>query len=67
VLNVSRSSVYYRPRPTSAEDLELMRRMKELHLNLPLAGSRTLPDLLKAEGFQIGRKHVVTLMKRIGI
>ena len=67
VLNVSRSSVYYQPRPTSAEDLELMRRMKELHLNLPLAGSRTLRDLLKAEGFQIGRKHVVTLMKRIRI
>jgi putative transposase len=67
VLNVSRSSVYYQPRPTSADDLELMRRMKELHLNLPLAGSRTLRDLLKAEGFQIGRKHVVTLMKRIRI
>ena len=67
VLNVSRSSIYYQPRPTSADDLELMRRMKELHLNLPLAGSRTLRDLLKAEGFQIGRKHVVTLMKRIGI
>src|SRR4051812_37674472 len=67
VLNVSRSSVYYQPRPTSADDLALMRRMKELHLNLPLAGSRTLRDLLKAEGFQIGRKHVVTLMKRIRI
>jgi putative transposase len=67
VLNVSRSSVYYQPRPTSADDLELMRRMNELHLNLPLAGSRTLRDLLKAEGFQIGRKHVVTLMKRIRI
>jgi putative transposase len=41
--------------------------MKELHRNLPLAGSRTLRDLLKAENFQIGRKHVVTLMKRIRI
>jgi putative transposase len=67
VLNVSRSSMYYQPRPTSADDLELMRRMKELHLNLPLAGSRTLRDLLKAEGFEIGRKHVITLMKRIRI
>jgi putative transposase len=67
VLNVSRGSVYYRPRPTSVADLALMRRMDELHRDFPLAGSRTLRDLLTAEGFQTGRRHVATLMKRMRI
>src|SRR3954454_20961790 len=67
VLNVSRGSVYYRPRPASAADLALMRRMDELHLDFPFAGSRMLRDLLTAEGFQVGRRHVATLMKRMGI
>src|SRR3954466_2357663 len=66
VLNVSRGSVYYRPRPASAADLALMRRMDELHLEFPFAGSRMLRDLLIAEGFRIGRRHVATLMKRMG-
>ena len=67
VLNVSRGSVYYLPRPASAADLALMRRMDELHLDYPFAGSRMLRDLLTAEGFQVGRRHVATLMKRMGI
>ena len=67
VLNVSRGSVYYLPRAPSAADLALMRRMDELHLDFPFAGSRMLRDLLTAEGFQIGRRHVATLMKRMGI
>jgi putative transposase len=67
VLNVSRGSVYYRPRPASATDLALMRRMDELHLDFPFAGSRMLRDLLIAEGFRTGRRHVATLMKRMGI
>jgi putative transposase len=66
MLNVSRGSVYYLPRPASAADLALMRRMDELHLDYPFAGSRMLRDLLTAEGFQVGR-HVATLMKRMGI
>jgi putative transposase len=65
MLNVSRGSVYYRP--ASAADLALMRRMDELHLDYPFAGSRMLRDLLTAEGFQVGRRHVATLMKRMGI
>ena len=44
-----------------------MRRMDELHLDFPFAGSRMLRDLLTAEGFQVGRRHVATLMKRMGI
>jgi putative transposase len=67
MLNVSRGSVYYRPRAPSAADLALMRRMDELHLDFPFAGSRMLRDLLTAEGFQVGRRHVATLMKRMGI
>jgi len=67
VLNVSRGSVYYRPRAPSSADLALMRRMDELHLDFPFAGSRMLRDLLTAEGFQVGRRHVATLMKRMGI
>ena len=67
MLNVSRGSVYYLPRPASAADLALMRRMDELHLEFPFAGSRMLRDLLTAEGFQTGRRHVSTLMKRMRI
>ena len=66
-LGVSRSSLYYAPRPVSAADLALMRRMDELHLDYPFAGSRMLRDLLAAEGFKVGGLHVATLMKRMGI
>src|SRR5208282_4572330 len=66
-LNISRGSDYYLPRPISAADLAIMRRMEELHLELPFAGSRMLSDLLNAEGVVIGRRHVATLMKRMGI
>jgi putative transposase len=66
-LNISRSGVYYRPRAVPAADLAIMRRMDELHLDFPFAGSRMLRDLLSAEGVAIGRRHVATLMKRMGI
>ena len=66
-LNISRAAVYYKPRPVSVEDLEIMRRIDELHLDYPFAGSRMLRDLLNREGVSIGRRHVVTLMKRMGI
>jgi putative transposase len=66
-LGISRGSLYYAPRSVSAADLAVMRRMDELHLDFPFAGSRMLRDLLMAEGFAIGRLHVATLMKRMGI
>lgn len=66
-LGISRGSVYYLPRPVPAADLAIMRRMDELHLGLPFAGSRMLRDLLNKEGVEIGRCHVATLMRRIGI
>jgi putative transposase len=66
-LNISRSSVYYLPRPVSSADLALMRRIDELHLEFPFAGSRMLRGLLAAEGSKVGRRHVKTLMQRMGI
>ena len=66
-LGISRGSVYYLPRPVPAADLAIMRRMDELHLEFPFAGSRMLRDLLSKEGIEIGRRHVATLMKRMGI
>ena len=67
VLKLSRGSLYYRPCPVSAPDLAIMRRIDELHLDYPFAGSRMLRDLLRGEGVAIGRAHVITLMRRMGI
>ncbi|MGH8587902.1 MAG: IS3 family transposase [Gammaproteobacteria bacterium] len=67
VLGISRASVYYVPRGVSEADLALMRRIDELHLQHPFAGSRMLRDLLKQEGFTVGRKHVATVIGRMGI
>jgi putative transposase len=66
-LNISRGSVYYQPRPVSAQDLKIMRRIDELHLAHPFMGARMLRDMLNREGISIGRRHVGTLMKRMGI
>jgi putative transposase len=67
VLEISRSTVYYEPRPISDEDLWLMRQIDELHLNYPFAGSRMLRGLLWQQGLEVGRRHIKTLMKRMGI
>jgi putative transposase len=67
LLDLSRSSLYYEPCPVSAADLALMRRIDELHLEHPFAGSRMLRDMLRLEGIAIGRAHVATLMRRMGV
>jgi putative transposase len=67
LLNLSRASLYYTPKPPSERDLKLMRRIDELHLELPFAGARMLRDLMNREGIKVGRKHVATLMRRMGI
>ena len=67
VLRISRGSVYYLPRPVPDADLAIMRRLDRLHLEFPFAGSRMLRGLLAAEGCKIGRRHVKTLMRRMGI
>jgi putative transposase len=67
LLKLSRSGLYYRPRPVSPADLAVMRRIDELHLDYPFAGSRMLRDLLRGEGIAIGRQRVATMMRRMGI
>jgi putative transposase len=67
LLGVARSSLYRPPRPANDDDLALMRRIDELHLELPFAGSRMLRDLLRGEGMLVGRGHIRTLMRRMGI
>jgi putative transposase len=67
LLKLSRSSLYYQARGIAPADLLVMRRIDELHLNYPFAGSRMLRDLLRAEGIEIGRERVATMMKRMDI
>jgi putative transposase len=67
VLQLSRSTLYYEPRPVSAADLAIMRRLDELHLDYPFAGSRMLRDLLRGKGIPVGREMVTAMMRRMGI
>jgi putative transposase len=67
LLKVSRSSVYYKPRPLSEDELKLMRAIDELHLEHPFAGSRMLRDFLLRDGVRVGRRHMRTAMRRMGI
>ena len=67
LLNISRGTVYYLPQPVSPADLALMRRIDELHLEYPFMGARMLRDQLNRQGIVIGRRHVRTLMLRMGI
>jgi putative transposase len=67
LLKLARSTAYYQPTPVSGTELALMRRLDELHLLHPFAGARMLRDLLRQEGQAIGRRHVATLMRRMGL
>lgn len=67
LLKLARSTAYYQPTPVSEATLALMRRLDELHLRYPFAGARMLRDLLRHEGHTIGRRHVATLMRRMGL
>ncbi len=67
LVGISRGTVYYRPKEVGVRDLDLMREMDKLHLDHPFMGARMLRDQLNRSGFTIGRKHVKTLMKRMGI
>lgn len=67
LLGMSRSSVYYLPRPVSLAALALMRRIDELHLEHPFMGARMLRRYLLREGFQVGRRHIEALMRCMGI
>jgi len=67
LLNISRGTVYYLPQPVSLADLALMRRIDELHLEHPFMGARMLRDQLARQGIHAGRRHIRTLMLRMGI
>jgi putative transposase len=66
-IGIARSTVYYLPRPVSAVDLDLMAKIDRLHTEFPFAGSRMLRRLLAFNGRKVGRRHVKTLMQRMGI
>jgi putative transposase len=67
ILELSRSSLYYKAVPFKSGDLEIMKLIDEIHLKYPFYGSRSIRDELRARGYTIGREHVSTLMKRMGI
>ena len=66
-LGIARSTVYAQPRPVSDRDLELMKLIDRFHLEMPFAGSRMLRDLLALVSIMVGRRHVATLMRCMGI
>jgi len=66
-LGIAKSTVYYEPVPLSATDEAILRRLDALHLDYPFAGSRKLRLFLQAEGIEVGRRHVTTLMRLAGI
>ena len=67
ILELSRSSLYYQAVPISAHDLALMRAIDEIHLNYPFYGGRNIRDELRSQGYRVGRGHVRTLMRKMGI
>jgi putative transposase len=67
LLQLSRSSLYYKPQPVPEAELAIMRRIDALHLDYPFAGCRMLRDLLRGEGVIIGREMVRTMMRRMCI
>lgn len=67
LLGLPRSTAYYKAAELSDADHTLMRRIDELHLQYPFAGSRMLRDMLRQAGYTIGRRHVRTLMRKMGI
>jgi len=67
IVGISRTSMYYEPKPISSRDIELMRLIDEIHLRYPFYGSRRILDELKESGHEVGRGHVATLMQKMGI
>ena len=67
LLDVSRASVYYRPVPTRAEDLELMALMDRQYLKTPFYGSRKMKAWLLQQGYLVSRKRVRRLMRLMGL
>jgi putative transposase len=67
ILNLSRSGIYYLPVPVSDRDRELMNLVDRIHLEEPYLGTRGIRNELWNKGYTIGRSHVRTLMRKMGI
>src|SRR6202140_5009975 len=67
LLGVARSSFYSRPRPESAEELELLKRLDRIFTDHPVYGSRRLQVALLREGVSAGRRHIRRLMRKLGL
>jgi putative transposase len=67
LLDLPRSTYYYRPKPVPEADLELMRKIDECHLERPFDGSRRLKDWLELLGYAVSRKKVQRLMREMGL
>lgn len=67
ILSLSRSGIYYLPVPVSDKDRQLMRLIDEIHLEEPYLGTRGIRNELWARGHKIGRSHVRTLMRKMGV
>ena len=67
LLGISRSSLYYQPRPPSEKELTIKRRIDELYTDYPFYGSRRMVAQLQREGMEINRKAVRRHMHEMGI
>ena len=67
LLQLSRSSVYYRPKPTKPADLQLMAGMDRQYLKTPYYGSRRMTACFRTQGHRVNRKRVQRLMRAIGL
>jgi putative transposase len=67
LLRLSRSSIYYKPRPIKPEDLELMRLIDEQYMKTPSYGSRSMTSFLRRLGFRVNRKRIQRLMRLMGL
>lgn len=67
LLSMNRSTAYYVPKETPAEEIDLMHRLDEIHLRYPFYGSRRIRDELQDQGYMVNRKRVQRLMRVMGI
>lgn len=67
LLSLARSTAYHRPKPVSEEDLQLMKEIDAIHMELPYYGSRRIAWVLRQKGYDVGRGHVSKLMRLMGI
>jgi putative transposase len=67
LLDMPRSTYYYQPKPLSPRDIQIMNAMDEIYMDFPYYGARKISQALKRKKYKVGRKHIRTLMVRMGI